>query len=69
MSKLPSEDRPMRIDPDLAAALEKALAPYSGERLEKAQAAVREVRSSAAVGTFGEVLDRYRSAIREAVAG
>lgn len=66
-SKLPTEDRPLRIDPDLAAVIEKELEPLEGEDLEKGQAAVRTVLKSSTQGTFATIADAYRTAIREAV--
>lgn len=67
-TKLPTEDRPMSIDPDLAAALEKELAPLSGEALTRAQDAIQRVRASALTGSFGKIVQAYRDAIAEAVA-
>lgn len=63
-SKLPTSDRPLIADRDLAAALEKMLAPFSGAKLEKAQAAVRRVASSAVQGPFSTVLAAYTAALK-----
>lgn len=63
-SKLPTSDRPLIADRDLAAAVETLLAPLSGARLERAQAAVRKVAGSAAQGPFATVLKAYESAIK-----
>lgn len=66
-TKLPTDTRPLVRDPDLAKAIDKLLQPYSGEKLTKAQNAVREVRASAAQGRFDELLEAYRVAIQKAV--
>lgn len=65
-SKLPRIDSPLITDPDLGPALEKLLAPLSGAKLEKAQAAIRKVYSSAVEGSFSVILAAYRSAINAA---
>lgn len=65
-TKVPTDERPLVQDPDLAAALERELRPLNGERLERAQAAVRTVRNSGLVGTFDQVLEVYRAAITKA---
>ncbi len=64
---IPQETRPIRMDPDLADAVEKLLEPYGGHELELAQAAVVEVCHSSAVGVFGKLVERYKAAILEAV--
>ena len=66
---IPQETRPIRMDPDLTAAVEGLLAPYSGADLKSAQAAVVEVYHSSVAGVFGDIVKAYESAIREAVAG
>lgn len=66
-TKLPTDSRPLVRDPDLAAALEEILAPYTGKALERAQQAVRKVRSSAVQGPFSDVVAAYRAAIDQAV--
>lgn len=68
MSKLPTNDRPLIQDPDLAVAIERALEPYTGKELEKAQAAVRRVHASGVQGPFGAILATYEAAITKAVA-
>lgn len=65
-TKLPTDNRPLVRDPDLAAALERELAPYSGKALERAQTAIRKVRNSGTQGPFSVVLDAYRAAIKNA---
>lgn len=66
-TKLPTDPRSMIRDADLAREVELMLKPYNGKRLELAQKAVRDVRSSGAVGTFTEMLGYYRTAITRAV--
>lgn len=63
-SKLPTSDRPLIADRDLAAAVDRLLSPLSGKALERAQAAVRRVAASAVQGPFATVLRAYESAIR-----
>jgi hypothetical protein len=65
-SKLPTSDRPLIADRDLAAAIEKLLAPLGGKALERAQAAVRKVAASAVQGPFATVLRAYEAAIKAA---
>ena len=67
ISKLPREGRTIRMDPDLAQALEDILEPHTGKTLERAQAAIVRVRASGFQGSFGEILEAYRVAIEEAV--
>jgi hypothetical protein len=67
ISKLPMNERPIITDPDLAAAVEEMLAPYTGRALERAQAAVRRVAMGATQGTFGDLVEAYRKAIKSAV--
>lgn len=66
-TKLPTDARALVRDPDLAAALERELDPYTGAKLEKAQQAVRKVRASGVQGTFTDVLAAYQAAIKKAV--
>ena len=66
-TKLPTNERPLILDYDLAAAVERLLAPYEGKRLERAQAAVRQVATSAVQGPFSTVLRAYQAAILAAV--
>lgn len=66
---LPTEPRPIRMDPDLAAAIEQLLAPYSGKKLVAAQGAVMGVYHDRSIALqFGELVERYRAAIAKAVA-
>jgi hypothetical protein len=66
-SKLPTNDRPIIIDPDLAQAVDALLQPFNGEPLKRAQAAVRKVASSAISVPFSQLVDAYRAEIRQAV--
>jgi hypothetical protein len=66
-SKLPMDSRPLIRDPDLAAGIERLLVPYSGKKLEAAQAAIRRVRNSPIEGQFGVILKAYETAIADAV--
>jgi len=68
-TKLPTDQRSLVRDPDLAAALEAIVDPLDGEELERAHAAIRQVRGSGVQGTFPEVLAAYESAISAAVDG
>lgn len=65
-SKLPSSDRPLIRDTDLAAAVERLLVPLEGKRLERAQAAIRRVAKSAMQGPFDKVFAAYQAAVRSA---
>lgn len=66
-TKLPSEPRPIRMDPELAEAVDEIIKPLKGKDLEAAQAAVMDVYRSNASGKFAELLENYREAIEEAV--
>lgn len=67
MTKLPTDARPLIQDPDLAAAVEALLEPYSGKQLERAHTAIRKVRASAVQGTFSTIVAAYQAAIEKAV--
>jgi hypothetical protein len=67
LSKLPTSTRPLINDTDLADAVERMLAPYTGKALERAQAAVRRVHGSAVQGPFSTVLAAYQAAVAAAV--
>lgn len=67
ISKLPTNERSVIQDPDLAAAVEELLRPYGGKSLERAQGAVRKVATGATQGTFSDLVEAYRSAIKGAV--
>lgn len=69
MTTLPTEQRPIRMDPELSERVEKILDRYSGSDLEKAQAAVMKVYHSGFAGSFGQLVERYDEAVREAVEG
>jgi hypothetical protein len=65
-SKLPKGQRPLIGDPDLSRELERMLAPLSGQKLERAQAAIRKVLESGMQGSFDAVVRAYRTAINAA---
>lgn len=67
LAKLPSADRPLIQDPDLAVAVAKLLAPYTGKSLERAQSAVRRVHGSAVQGPFSTIVAAYDAAVKQAV--
>lgn len=67
-SKIPTESRPLKMDPDLAAFLEVELAPYSGKALERAQQAIVRVRQKGVSGTWSELTTVYHETIAIAVA-
>lgn len=66
---LPTEDRPIRMDPELAERVEEMLANFKGKEREKAQAAVKRVYDSSVTGRFHELVEAYEAAILEAVTG
>lgn len=66
-TKLPTTERPMILDNDMAAAVEKMLAPYSGKTLEKAQGAVRKIATSGIQGSYDKMLATYQTAIKAVV--
>lgn len=65
---LPTDERPLIQDPDLAAAVEAEMRGLSGKQLDKARAAIRRVHGSGITGQFGELVAAYAAAIRAAVA-
>lgn len=65
-SKLPTGERPLVLDADLAVMLERMLVPLSGVKLEKAQAAVLATISEGAQGSFSQLAAMFRSAIEDA---
>lgn len=68
MSKLPTVTRPLTMDPDLAARVERKLDPLTGPKLARAQDAVRKVYASGTQGSYSELLTAYETAIDTAVA-
>lgn len=66
-SKLPQSTRPLKMDKDLAAALEGFLRPHTGKALERAQAAILQVRASGIALPFDQLVERYEQAIAAAV--
>lgn len=66
MSKLPTVERPLIQDPNMAAALERDLAPFHGKSLERRQSAIRSVFASGVIGTTDQLLAAYRAAMDKA---
>lgn len=64
---LPTEKRPIRMDPELSSEIEKILKPLKGDDLGRAQEAVMKVYHSNVAGSFGDILEAYQTAIEEAV--
>lgn len=64
---LPTENRPIRLDPELSEEISKLLKPLKGRDREVADEAVMQVYRSSVMGSFGEILEAYRTAIEEAV--
>lgn len=69
MSKLPMESRPLRLAPEVARVVEKALAPLNGKTLERAQAAVLKVYQSGQQMTSEQWSETYSEAIATAANG
>jgi hypothetical protein len=67
MSKLPMESRPLRLAPEVARVVEKALAPLEGETLEAARAAILKVYQSGQQMTSEQWCLAYDEAIASAV--
>lgn len=66
-SALPTEPRPIRMDPELGERIEKLLKPLEGKERKAADAAVMKVYQSGHTGNFAELVERYEMAIAEAV--
>lgn len=66
MSKLPMESRPLRLSPEVARVVEKALAPLNGKPLERAQAAILKVYQSGKQMTSEQWVATYSDAIADA---
>lgn len=62
------ESRPLRLAPEVARVVEKALAPLDGEKLEAAQAAVLKVYQSGQQMTSEQWVATYADGIASAVA-
>jgi hypothetical protein len=67
MSKLPMESRPLRLSPEVARVVEKALAPLEGKKLDRAQAAILRVYQSGQQMTSEQWVKAYSDAIASAV--
>ncbi len=64
---LPTEKVPIKMDPDLAEAVGGFLEDLEGGDLKAGTAAVMTVYRSGFAGTFGEIVEKYRSDISAAV--
>lgn len=63
-TKLPTAERPLIRDRDIAAGVEKMLATLApGKELEEGQDAVRRVATSGIIGTRDKLLAAYAEAI------
>lgn len=69
MSKIPMESRPLRLAPEVAKVVEKALTPLTGKNLEKAQAAVLQLYQSGQQMTIEQWVVAYEAAIITALGG
>lgn len=67
MSKLPMESRPLRLAPEVTRAVEQALAPLTGKKLEAAQEAVLGVYRSGQQMTIEQWVATYESAVARAI--
>ncbi len=67
MSELPTEQRPIRMDPELAEAIEERIKAVKPSKRDDARTAVMAVYHSGTQGTFHDVLSAYDAAIAEAV--
>lgn len=65
-SALPTEDVPIKMDPDLAAAVSGLLEQLEEEDKAAGTEAVMGVYRSGFAGVFSELVDQYRKAIEEA---
>lgn len=63
------ESRPLRLAPEVARVVEKALAPLTGKKLEQAQDAVIRVYQSGQQMTSEQWVTTYSQAIADAVGG
>ena len=69
MSKLPMESRPLRLSPEVAKVIEKALAPLSDKNLKRAQDAILRVYQSGGQMTSEQWIVAYEGAIVTALGG
>lgn len=69
MSKLPMESRPLRLAPEVSRAVEAALAPLDGKKLEQAQDAVLRVYRSGQQMSIEQWVDAFTSAIATVTGG
>ncbi len=66
-ARLPTVERPLIKDPYLAAAVEAQIDALPEAKREIARQAVAEIAVSGFMGTFDELVRRYRRAIRHAI--
>lgn len=64
---LPTEQIPIKMDPDLAEVIGGYLSELEGSDNKAGNAAVMTVYRSGFSGDFGEIVENYRSAISTAV--
>jgi hypothetical protein len=67
-TKMPTEKRTIRMEPELEERVVEMLKPLTGKKLEAAQEAVRKVHASAVSGEFDTIVGAYREAVKGAVA-
>lgn len=64
---MPMESRPLRLAPEVAKAVELALAPLTGKKLEAAQAAVVRVYQCGQQMTSPQWVEAYTQAIASSI--
>lgn len=65
--ELPTEQTPIKMDPELAEVVGEFLAELEGSDRKAGSAAVMKVYRSGFAGVFAEIVEKYRSAISTAV--
>lgn len=63
------ESRPLRLSPEVAKIVEEHLRPLSGQKLERAQAAILKVYTSGQQMSCEQWIAAYSDAIQSAVSG
>ncbi len=64
---LPTEQTPIKMDPELAEVVGAFLEDLEGGDRKTGQAVVSEIYRSGFSGVFAEIVERYRAGISEAV--
>ena len=64
-----TEQRPLRMDPEMSEAVESILKRYRGEKRKKAEAAAVKFYHSGVEGTFAELIEQLDAAVVAAVGG